>query len=85
MADVDLTFVAEAVERIGRGPEAVIPITHPQTYRLRFADEKKLSVKVTELVEPRLLSPQADVLNEFIDSFFDDAAKKKILRRTGNL
>jgi len=53
--------------------------------KFRFADEKKSVVSVTDLLEPRLLSPQPYALNEFIDSFFDDAAKKKILRRTGNL
>jgi len=53
--------------------------------RFRFADDKKSMVSVTEVLEPRLLSPQPNALNGLIDSFFDDASKKKILRRTGNL
>jgi len=51
----------------------------------RFVDDKKTAVRVTELLQPRLLSPQPNVLNVLIDSFFDEAVKKKIIRRTGNI
>ena len=66
MADVDLTFVAEAVGRIGRSPEAVIPILQAIQDHYRYLPPEALR-RVCDLTEitPALVAGVSTFYTQF--------------------